>query len=176
MKARIILASLAFALVTLAQAQYREQSSDLPSSFTDRVYFGGGGGFSAGSSYVNVSFAPMVGYRITDRWAAGVRITYQYLKYYDVRYNNYGGGPFAQYSFTENFFGYTEYEYLKLTSPDLEASLDYDSWFLGIGYTEYFNDHAGFQVMALYNLLYSDGSDTPYASPLTFRIGFIAGF
>lgn len=144
--------------------------------FAERLYFGGGGGFNGGSNYLNLSVAPLVGYRITDRWSSGVRLTYQYVKIGDVRYNNFGGGPFAVYNFTENIFGYTEYEYLKITSPNLEGSLDFSSWFVGVGYTEYLSDLVGFNATVLYNVLYNDGVNSPYGSPLSYRIGFIRIF
>ena len=44
---------------------------------SDRIYFGGGGGFSAGTNFTSISLAPQVGYKITDRYSAGIGITYQ---------------------------------------------------------------------------------------------------
>lgn len=184
MKFKFFFLVVAVLMSSAVMAQYRVQPQDTQEQKVkkddpkalDRLYFGGGGGFSGGSNYLNVNVAPLAGYRLTDQFAMGVRLTYQYVKLYDVNYNNFGGGPFAQFNFTENFFGYTEYEYLTLTSPYLETPVGYNSWFVGIGYLERLNDHAAFSVMALYNVLYGSGTNSPYSSPLSIRINFLGGF
>jgi hypothetical protein len=45
-----------------------------------KIIWGGGIILSAGSGYANIGASPIVGYRITDRFSAGVGISYQYLK------------------------------------------------------------------------------------------------
>ncbi|MEQ9006880.1 MAG: hypothetical protein RLP12_03285 [Ekhidna sp.] len=83
--------------------------------FGDRIYFGGGGGFSSSSNQTNISLSPQVGYKITDRYSAGVGIIYQYVKIkqpIDVSLSNYGWSVFNRYQITQQFFGYAEFERL----------------------------------------------------------------
>ncbi|WP_258103831.1 hypothetical protein [Marinoscillum sp. MHG1-6] len=169
-----------FILVFVAQAQYKPQSqrstnTSSSKGLKDRIYFGGGGGFSGGTNYVNVSVSPLIGYKITNRFSTGLRFTYQFVKINDLKFNYYGLGPFARYNITEKFFTYTEYEYLNFEIPNFNERDSYHSWFVGLGYSEPITRNIAFNVSALYNLLYSDGTNSPYASPLVFRVGIVGG-
>ncbi len=164
-----------FSICSISYGQYRQSSGGL----SDKIYFGGGGGFSASSNYINVSLSPLIGYKITDSFSAGVQVTYQYVKVNTFRANNYGGGPFLRYNITQKFFAYTQYEYMNfgipVQPPNKGQRFDFNSMFVGLGYTEPLGDIAAFNVTVLYNLLYKDGSNSPYNSPFVFRVGFVAG-
>ena len=176
----VLLIICAYAGIFITQAQYRAPQSNnsyrsnSSSSFVDNIYFGGGGGFSAGQDYLSFTLTPIVGYKITDEFSAGLQITYQYIKIFETNFSNYGGGPFLRYNITEKFFGYTEYEYLSYGLNSTNR-LDFFSWFLGIGYSEPISDKVAFNIMALYNVLHGDGSKSPYASPFVFRAGIVIG-
>jgi hypothetical protein len=178
----LIIAFVFFICANFVVAQYRapqqsNQSRSSNASFADKVYFGGGGGFSGGQDYLNLSLTPIVGYKITDAFSAGVQITYQYVKIQNIKLKNYGAGPFLRYNVTDKFFGYTEYEYLNygfLGFSGIER-LNFYSWFCGIGYSEPINKNVAFNVTALYNVLYGDGSKSPYTSPFVFRAGIVVG-
>lgn len=183
MKLRVIALLLMFlAFWPEVSAQYR-QSKRRPQSnsgLSDRIYFGGGGGFSGGTQFLNVAVSPLVGYKFTDKFSAGVQLVYQYVKFGDASANNYGGGPFVRYNFSQKLFGYSQYEYLNygLTSGAMSNSnerLDFTSWFVGLGYTEPIGERVAFNITGLYNLLYRDGSNSPYRSPLQFRVGIVTG-
>ena len=159
---------------TLGYAQYRTQSNPL-----EKFYFGGGGGFSGGTDYLNLSVSPLVGYKITPEFSAGLQLTYQYVRFLNTSVSNYGGGPFLRYNFSQNIFAYTQYEYLNFglivpNSPE-PRRLDFTSWFVGVGYSEPIGRNFAFNITALYNLLYKDGTDSPYRSPLLFRVGIVGG-
>lgn len=167
------------------EAQYKPKSSrQSKSSYNksegfsfDRLYFGGGGGFSGGTDFINLSVSPLIGYKITEQFSAGLQITYQYVKIIDTRINNYGGGPFLRYNFSDKLFGYTEYEYLNFgfqTRGEIQRE-SFNSWFAGIGYSEAVGDKAAVNILVLYNLLYSDGGNSPYQSPLVIRGGLTFG-
>ena len=170
---------LSFSLFLSAQAQYRAPSKGGGGSFTERIYFGGGGGFSGGSNYINVSVSPLVGYKITERFSTGLQASYQYVRFNSFRANNYGGGPFLRFNFTQKFFTYAQYEYMNyglLTlPPDTGPRFDFNSLFVGLGYSEPIGRNLAFNITALYNLLYKDGTQSPYDSPLVFRVGIVAG-
>lgn len=144
----------------------------------DKFYFGGGGGFSGGTNYLNLSVSPLVGYKVTEEFSAGMQISYQYVKSGDFKISNYGGGPFLRYNVGDRLFGYTQFEYLNFGYPDYFGEiqrLGFESWFVGLGYVEPLGDNFAFNILALYNLLYQSGGNSPYPSPLVFRVGIITG-
>lgn len=175
MKIRLCLSALLVAgIISIAHSQYRPSSYG-GGGIAERIYFGGGGGFSGGTNYLNLSLSPLIGYKVTERFSAGMQITYQYVRFFEASINNYGGGPFLRYNATEKLFGYTQYEYMNFGTNLSEERFDFSSLFVGLGYSEPINDRMAFNITALYNLLYKDGIDSPYQSPLVFRVGIVAG-
>lgn len=169
---------LIFLVVSAAElkAQYNPGAGQKRES---RIFYGGGGGFGGGTEYLNISVTPMVGYKVTEQFATGLQTSFQYVRWFGNSINNYGGGPFVQYSFSEKLFAYSQYEYLNFgffppgqSEPERAG---FSSLFVGGGYVEPLGDRAAFVLMALYNLLYGDGYGTPYVSPLHFRVGFVVG-
>ncbi|MFK7953873.1 MAG: hypothetical protein AB8B73_13590 [Ekhidna sp.] len=149
----------------------------------DRVYFGGGFGLSANANQTNVSLSPQVGYKITERYSAGIGIIYQYvgLKQFDVSLNNYGGSVFNRFNLTQQFFAYAEferlnYEYFAGNDPRITERAGYSSFLIGGGFSEQISRSASFNVTALYNVLYDvTDSPQPYNSPLVIRAGIGLG-
>ncbi len=94
----------------------------------NRIVFGGGLGLGFGT-ITSIAVAPVVGYRITDNFAAGVSIGYQYMsikdywkmpipnsrpasfEYHPYRSSIYSGGVWARYVIWRNIFVHTEYEH-----------------------------------------------------------------
>lgn len=171
---RLISLLLFFAVSSPAFSQYRQPGRG-SGGLADRIYFGGGGGFSGGTNYVNLSVSPLIGYKITDRLSTGLQITYQYVKFYDANVSNYGGGPFLRFNLTDRLFTYSQYEYMNFGTNVSEERFDFNSLFVGLGYSEPVGDKVAFNITALYNLLYRDGSNSPYQSPFVFRVGIVAG-
>jgi len=158
-------------------------SASAQERLADRIYFGGGFGFSANSNQTNVSLSPQVGYKITDRYSAGIGIIYQYvgIKNPDVSVNNYGWSLFNRFNVTEQIFAYAEFErlsfeYFTSFTPERKERLGYNSLLIGGGYSEQLSRSASFSVTVLYNLLY-DVTDEfqPYNSPLVIRAGIGVG-
>ncbi|MEQ9405770.1 MAG: hypothetical protein RIM99_19420 [Cyclobacteriaceae bacterium] len=149
------------------------------SKLSDKIYFGGGFGFSAGNNVTNISLSPQVGYKITPRFSSGFGITYQYVKFksIDTSISNFGWSIFSRYNVTQQFFAYTEFENLKFEyftsfNPERTDSDTYNSLLVGAGYTESLAGRASFSISALYNVLY-DATDPiqPYDSPWQIRAG-----
>lgn len=163
-----------FMITTSVVGQYRSSGNTGSES---RFYFGGGGGFSGGTGYYVISVSPLIGYKITDRFSTGLQLTYQYAKFTftGASVNNYGGGPFLRYNVTQKLFTITQYEFLNYETNFSEERFTFSSWFAGIGYTEPIGDRLAFNITALYNLLYRDGTNSPYESPLVFRVGLVVG-
>ncbi len=170
---------ISFFLFLSAQAQYRESASKGGKGIGNNVYFGCGGGFNGRSNSINLSLSPLVGYKITERFSSGVQASYQYVRLNSFRAHNYGGGPFLRFNFTQKFFTYAQYEYMNyglLTlPPDTGPRFDFNSLFVGLGYSEPIGKNVALNITALYNLLYRDGTQSPYDSPLVFRVGIVAG-
>lgn len=165
-----------------AQAQYRapkSSNSTSGNSFTDRVYFGGSGGLSGGNQYLNVSLSPLVGYKITEAFSSGLQLTYQFVKFGEVSANNFGGGPFVNYVIAKRFMIYSQYEYMSFQFISLSGEkqrFNGRSLFTGIGWNEPMSDKVSFQVLALYDVIYGNGENSPYDSPWQIRAGIVAGF
>ncbi len=148
----------------------------------DRIYFGGNLGLQFGNqTYIDIS--PLVGYKFTEKFSAGVGITYIYYKQhfknypqYDYSTSIYGGRVFSRYYFIENLFGHVEVEMLNM---EVFNTIKYDyerknilSPFVGAGYVQRFGERSGIYIMLLYNL--NDTPDSPYSNPVV-RIGVNLG-
>lgn len=162
-------------------------------SFTDKLFFGGNLGLQFGNTtYIDVS--PLVGYKVTEKFHAGIGATYIYENS-KIRVSNssvlrfetshYGGRLFGRYYVWENLFAHLEYEYLNLGYPDPVYSFtgtitdlevdrqNVNSIFVGGGYAQPIGPNAAFVIMALWNI--NESQYSPYVNPL-FRLGVVAGF
>ncbi|GAB3649089.1 hypothetical protein GCM10028791_13950 [Echinicola sediminis] len=163
----------------LAQREfYQEEGEKVPLS--ERLYFGGNFGLQFGRvTYVDVS--PLVGVMITDRYSAGLGVTYQYLNYKDFANASssvFGGRVFNRYNVVQNLFAHAEFESLNVelireTSTGFE---EYREWvpglFLGGGYFVPFGRKGGINLTILYNVIY-DNLKSPYNEPYVIRAGFV---
>lgn len=162
----------------LAFSSYSQQWN-----ITDKIYVGGGVGLNLNSNVTSYSVSPYAGYKLTDRLSPGMRFTYQHTRFSQtgLRINSVGLGPFVRYQINEQFFAYAEYEYLnfKLSNPRAtseSAREGFNSLFIGGGMSQPIGRNASFNVIFLYNLLYDDGTDSPYNSPIVIRGGIDLGF
>lgn len=149
--------------------------------FWDRFYTGGGIGLQFGSqTFINIS--PLLGYRLTEKFSAGVSVTYLYYKYkaqnpaYSYSSNTYGGSVFSRYLILENLFAHVEYELLRLDVRDnvsrLLGTKDIVSVLVGGGYRQMLGERSSINLMLLYNL--NESTYSPYQNPiirLSFGIG-----
>lgn len=150
---------------------------------SDKIYFGGGGGISAGTDFTNISISPQVGYKVTNQYIVGIGVTYQYVKIksIDKSLTNYGWSVFNRYNVTQQFFAYGEFERLTFQyftdAPIYEDTdrLGYNSLLLGGGFSNQLGGSAAFSTMVLYNVLYSEGEPGPYRSPWVIRAGIGVG-
>ena len=152
-------------------------------NITDKIYVGGGVGFNINSNVTSYSVSPYAGYKLTDRLSPGMRFTYQHTRFSqtDFRINSIGLGPFVRYQINEKFFAYTEYEYLNFkvsnpARPQESARENFNSFFVGGGVSQPMGRNASFNMIFLYNLLYDDGTNSPYNSPIVIRAGIDLGF
>ena len=162
-----------------------DNSDNERKTWKDRIVVGGSLGATFGSStYVEVS--PIVGYKVTDKFTAGLGFSYQYYK---VNYNVftiddysmsvYGPRIFAQHDIIYGLFAHAEYEMMKYNfkyeDPLFgEYTGQVPALFGGLGYNYAIGDKAKFQLTVLYDFL--NGPNSLYYSPWVFRMGFSTGF
>jgi len=132
-----------------------------------------GGSFSNNGGSFEVS--PLVGYKITDDFHVGSRITYIYSKYFGTSYNDYGGSLFARQRFLKMLFAHAEYEVLSIEYNNVQNEkfrMTINSLFLGGGLYQQMGGRGFATIAILYNVLETKYS--PYSNPVI-RIGFGVG-
>lgn len=148
-----------------------------------QMFYGGGIGLAFGDiKYVELS--PLVGWRFSERFGAGVSLMYRWRE--DTRYpsspsyNDYGGTVFARYRlpgpmFLQAEYDYTDYEYQ--VTPTTTDRQGYSAYLAGVGFGGSVGRGAGAYLLALYDFAY-DSNDPyrPYTSPWIIRFGVSVGF
>ncbi|NQU35317.1 MAG: hypothetical protein HQ521_18985 [Bacteroidetes bacterium] len=135
-----------------------------------------GGSFSSGGGSFEVS--PLVGYKITEDFHVGSRITYIYSSYdYPAigrkRFSNYGASLFARHRFLNMLFAHVEYEMLNIYWPYEDSRGLVSSLFVGGGLYQQMGGRGFATIAILYNVLETDR--TPYISNPIIRVGFGVG-
>ncbi|HCW08972.1 MAG TPA: hypothetical protein DGG95_16575, partial [Cytophagales bacterium] len=126
----LIIACMGFYFSTHAQFNFslknpnRQGNKSNNQSTDNKFYFGGGGGFGAGTDvngfrYTYYSLLPVVGYRINDQVSVGASFTYQRYNYSNTpigtySFTQYGFGPFVRYTINPMFF---QAEYDVINAP-----------------------------------------------------------
>ena len=123
--------------------------------------------------------SPFVGYRLTQKYSAGIGAKYIYRGFpeQNINLSYYGGNLFSRYQLTRNFLAHVEYELLNVyeTRP---ISLNFGErtlasmFYIGGAYSTSIGGNATVQIMLLYDLIndYNDwkGSEN-YAIGMTRR-------
>ena len=125
--------------------------------FWDRVRFGGGIGLGFTNGGFNGSIAPSAIYQVTDEFATGVSLSFNYAKFNDSKFLAYGGSILTLYNPIPFLQLSAEMEQLRV-NRDLETfvgTIEDNYWspalFLGIGYTNQFAT-----IGIRYDILYDD--------------------
>lgn len=164
-----------------------------------KLIFGGGFVFGIGGGVTNLGVMPVVGYRFTDRFAAGIGLGYQYFKVndaFEVRDNQgmllqtidyktsiYRGSLWARYVIFRNIFVHLEPELNSLDKPpyiDSKGALQLHDRTLvpcllaGGGLRQPISDRVSFIAMILYDVLQEPYS--PYLNTIDIRLGVNVGF
>ena len=174
-------------------AQESQAYEDQRPAFLDKIFVGGGFGAGFGSyTYVNIS--PIIGYRITPKLSAALRLMYQYTTYdyYDVQENrtktyngnDFGVGGFARFTVYGPVYLQAEYEHLNYDGLYYDGSTSrtsFDSFMAGGGIAQPVGGKAFLFITAMYNFSYDNFNSagayrSPYNSPWVIRVGITAGF
>ena len=167
------------------------------SDWKSKIFFGGGLGASFGSNNTYLEISPLVGYRVTERFSAGLGLSYIYLKQklnvdvysnggqylgtntVNLETNNYGGRVFGRYFVTDDIFLHSEFEVLNSEVIDdveidriITTRENIPALFLGGGYAQRMGGNSALFIMALWDII--EDKNTPYDNPII-RIGINVG-
>ncbi len=164
------------------------------------LYTNFGLGFSSnrGLNQFNVSAAPAIGFRITDKFAIGPGISYAYSSYSltdefkragfvlnsqndtSIKLSSVGVKAFAQYIVYREFFVHAEYEVTNAELIGQDANNNFFKYkrtvttpLAGIGYRSSLGQNSAVDIVGLYNFDNSFGSLYP---GLVLRFSFLFNF
>lgn len=173
---------------TYAQSE-KDSTNQSKESFKDRLYFDGNFNLGFGTQTF-INFSPKIGYKITDKFSAGVGLKFWYNSlnngYYKSSGTVYGGGFFARRSLTQNLYLTSEFEHLNIGGIyNSKEPLWVNFLFVGGGYQQSIGGVVNVNAALLYDVLY-DPYLNPYSSylypsiniagiPLIIRFGISIG-
>jgi len=151
--------------------------------FNERVGLGGSLGFWINPTQMHLEVSPMLAYRFPKILTVGTGYRYIYIRsiVYGKNLNNYGPNLFARAQLTRRFYLWSEWEYLnteytyKVANQEVTTKTDHvDSFFGGLGYIRQIGKRGrgGISLQVLYNFLYNREDNSPYYSPVTYRVGY----
>jgi len=162
----------------VSNAQYFENPQKT-NTVRDKLFFGGGIGLQFGQ-VTQIEIAPIVGYRVTNRFHTGIGGTYSY--YNDqtfttpLNYSTYGGSIFTRFFLFEGLFAQAEAEFLNVEVFNFYSQTSYtthrewiQNYLIGGGYYQKLGQKSGMFFLILWNL--NETELTPYSNPVM-RIGF----
>ena len=172
---RLLLLVLIALVISFSSFGQREVEEGTNPPFKDRIYFGGGLGFSSGNNglgrytYFNVN--PIVGYMITPQLSSGLGFQWAHYSFqdYGTSFNQYGISPFVRYNFGQ-IFTYGEYNLINTSSINEQLRRNYNRLLLGLGFSQPLGRRGSINAMALYDVLYKVNG--PFQSPWVLRVYF----
>jgi len=163
----------------------------------DRLIIGGGLNAGYGDGFANVGVSPILGYRITDHFQAGIGVGYQYYQepeYVDpnnpnkidyARENIVYPNIWTRYFVYKNFFvdGTLEYDLINLRQPGYDANANFGiqkenvtntCLLLGAGIRQPLGGRVSMYFELIYDVLQGPYSPYPAGAP-DIRVGFATG-
>ncbi|MES2701186.1 MAG: hypothetical protein V4649_01020 [Bacteroidota bacterium] len=160
----------------------------------DKLIIGGGLNAGFGTGYTNVGISPIVGYRITKDFSAGVGVGYQYFRQFLFEdqgkkwfqsYNIIYPNVWARYFVYRNIFFDATYEqdFITLKRPGVNYTTG--AWemkktavanpclLLGVGVKQPIGGRVSFLAEIMYDVLQNDYS--PYYGMPVLRFSIVAG-
>jgi hypothetical protein len=205
----VILVLLLFAGISYASAQdvytssgkpgYHKKTKKKKGYDPEKLIIGGTLNAGFGGGYANVGVGPLLGYRITDHFSAGVGLGYQYYqepeynidpvdpyKVYYIKENIVYPSIWTRYYVYRNFFvsGTFEFDVISLKGPGydhmgnfttLKENVTNPCALIGAGFRQPLGGRVSAYFELIYDVLQGQYSPYPAGSP-DIRIGFGAGF
>ncbi|MGC3946517.1 MAG: hypothetical protein QM762_18665 [Chryseolinea sp.] len=148
-----------------------------------RISLGGSTGFWIQPSRTHLELSALLAYRFPKilTLGPGHRYIYTRNRVYGKNLNSYGPNFFARAQLTRRIYLWTEWEHLRteyavqVANASIETHEDeLNSFFLGAGYIRQLGrkGRGGISMQVLYNFLYNREDNSPYYSPVIYRIGY----
>ncbi len=187
MKKTILFLLLAFTINIAQQTDSTKAQQTTPPSMyqsqqESKVYYGGGIGLSFWGDYFRISVEPMVGYKLTPKLSAGLKLMYEYVN--DSRYNtdvtsnNYGGSIFSRYRVIPQFYLHAEFAYYsyKYRTELIEGDRNWVPFLLlGGGYSQQVGKNTWIYAQALWDVIQDENSPYSAGDPWI-SVGVSVGF
>jgi hypothetical protein len=187
----------------LTQVKKDRERKAKPHGFEpNRIVFGGGFGLGIGA-VTNISVSPIIGYRFTDKFTAGIGLGYQYIRakegavvydpstaeqiYKPVTATCYFPSVWARYTIWRNIFAHAEYQHNFLTIKDYyndfsnnsaivkrTSTVNEPTLWLGAGIKQPISERVSFVIIGLYDVI--PDKYNLYNGPIDIRFGINAGF
>ncbi len=199
----LLLCLFSFCVSVPSYAQKRKKKKDTEEYFDEsggfkhRLWYGGNFNLGFTNNIFNLGIAPMIGYKLTDRFSVGPRFKIDYYaeklfnntgETFNFRTTSWGAGVFARGKVITNAFAHIEFEYENQGAPDYDANgffqldgnnsnnikttrLNRNNFYIGGGYTS--GTIVSYEILILYNVL-EDSSSARL--PWDLRIGFTYNF
>jgi len=162
----LMMGGFCFAQKDSTETHTKDQKPKVPLS--DRIFVGGNAALSFGTvTYVGI--APIVGYKLTERWSAGVGASYFYYhdSYYNYSTSIYGGLLMSRYLIFKGLFAEGDFEEnnqdaLTVVDP-IQGTYTLDrawipSLLLGGGYSQDIGGRSAFFISVLYDVIQNPNS------------------
>lgn len=150
---------------------------------SERIRFGGNTGVWFDTKQAHVDVSALMAYNFPKILTTGVGYRYIFTRnyLYGKNLNAYGPNVFARAGLTKRIYLWTEWEYLT-TEYIVSAAgnalytdkTGVQSFFGGLGYIRQIGrkGRGGISIQVLYNFLYDRETNSPYWSPVTYRVGY----
>ncbi len=158
-------------------AAQETESEAKKSKLKDKIYYTGNIGLSLGNN-TNIMINPLIGYRVTEKYSAGIGINYQYVSNTVTDIHVYGGSVFNRYILTPEIFAHAEYETLTYKSDIIgegtSGATTFPALLVGGGYRQSLGQRVSASAMILYDVLQHENSI--YPDNIVLRGGVNLGF
>lgn len=151
--------------------------------FIKRISLGGSTGFWMNTKQTHVEVSPLLAYHFPKILTTGLGYRYIYTRdrFYGKNLNSYGPNLFVRAQLTRRIYLWSEWENLRteyaveLANQEVTTKKEnIDSFFAGAGYVRQLGrkGRGGISVQILYNFLYNREDNSPYYSPVIYRVGY----
>jgi hypothetical protein len=151
--------------------------------FIKRISLGGSTGFWMNTKQTHMEVSPLLAYHFPKILTTGLGYRYIYTRdrFYGKNLNSYGPNLFVRAQLTRRIYLWSEWENLRteyaveLANQEVTTKNEnIDSFFAGAGYVRQIGrkGRGGISVQILYNFLYNREDNSPYYSPVIYRVGY----
>jgi len=171
--------TLAVILCTTMSLQAQRDTTESKPPFKDRLVYGGGVILNFSNFGTALGLSPRVGYKVTDRYIAGVGLSYIYFSADQYKSNNYAASIFNNFRVLDEVFLHAELEYGRTQQTqstvlgEQKFNYEYPALLLGGGYRQSGGGAIGVSFTVLYDVIQDRYS--PYQQGLVYRGGIFVG-